>query len=273
MLRSDNLFDDSDRLLDRLTMTSIINIYSTIPLVLFKCLTVAAFLHPTIPPTKIGAVDAFTVTLISSNNFATGNNKNVVRLYDAVSSEEGNPEEGDDKQPYQGYNPFTGKYQSSTSPSSSSWSSSSKTSYASRSIGDGRSSSNIISIRKTIMQELTRELLEAIIEDSSSSSSSSSSPSPSDNPSTSSTSSTSTSGSATTTAVRTVLDSYRDFLLEPLEEQDAVLDPDSIYKPSMTRRQRYEAYRQEMDRRLSQARSKQAQAVLTAMKEYVLEFE
>ena len=248
-------------------MTPVNNIRSTIALSLVSCLMVVALLHPTIPTTKIGVVDAFTIIIISpSNNFAIGNNQNVVRLYAASSSEEGNPEEGDDNQPYQGYNPFTGKYKSSASSSSTPWPSSSKTS---RSISDGRSASNIISLRKTRMQELTRELLEAVIEDSNSSTASS----PSSSLDNTSTSSGSAAASAAPTAVRTVLDGYKDFLLEPLEEQDAVLDPDSIYKPNMTRRQRYEAYRQEMDRRLSQARNKQAQAVLTAMKEYVLEFE
>mmetsp|Transcript_31129 Transcript_31129/g.75233 ORF Transcript_31129/g.75233 Transcript_31129/m.75233 type:complete len:112 (-) Transcript_31129:182-517(-) len=111
------------------------------------------------------------------------------------------------------------------------------------------------------MQELTRQLLEAVVEDSNSS--------PPLAPSTLSPSSTSGSGSA----VRTVLDDYKDFLLDLLEEQDAVLDPDSIYTPNMTRQERYDAYRQEMDRRLSQARNKQARAVLSAMKDYVLEFE
>ncbi|CAB9517516.1 expressed unknown protein [Seminavis robusta] len=73
--------------------------------------------------------------------------------------------------------------------------------------------------------------------------------------------------------VQTVLESYKDFLLEPLEDTDAVLDPDSIYTASMTREQRYQAYRESMEERVEKARNESVKTVLKAMKDYVLSFE
>jgi hypothetical protein len=92
------------------------------------------------------------------------------------------------------------------------------------------------------MQDITKQLLDAVTEESSSS-------------------------------VRRVLDANKDFLLELLEDQDAVLDSDSIYTPNMTRKERYETYKASMDRRIGTSRNKEACAVLTHMRDYVLEFE
>ena len=102
-----------------------------------------------------------------------------------------------------------------------------------------------ISIRKTTMQRLTSELLNC--------------------------------GTADTPENQQrrqdVLAEYQDFLLEPLEDDDAVLDPDSIYTPGMTRAQRYEAYKASMDERVGSARNPQARIVLSAMRDFVLSFE
>jgi len=44
-------------------------------------------------------------------------------------------------------------------------------------------------------------------------------------------------------SIRTILEDSRDFLLEPLEEEDALAGSGSIYTPDMTRFERYQAYR------------------------------
>lgn len=73
--------------------------------------------------------------------------------------------------------------------------------------------------------------------------------------------------------IQDILESHKDFLLEPLEDMDAVLDPDSIYRGDMTRSQRYQAYRVSMQERLAKARDPKAQKVLQAMMDFVLSFE
>mmetsp|Transcript_21116 Transcript_21116/g.29834 ORF Transcript_21116/g.29834 Transcript_21116/m.29834 type:complete len:200 (-) Transcript_21116:1284-1883(-) len=66
---------------------------------------------------------------------------------------------------------------------------------------------------------------------------------------------------------------HKDFLLEPLEEDDAVLDEDSIYTPGMTRDEKYNKYRESMENRLKQARDPTAKKVLTALMEFTLSYE
>lgn len=70
-----------------------------------------------------------------------------------------------------------------------------------------------------------------------------------------------------------ILQENKDFLLEPLENNDAFLDADSIYASSMTRDERYSAYRNSMQDRLSKSKSPQARMVLTAMMEFILSYE
>lgn len=70
-----------------------------------------------------------------------------------------------------------------------------------------------------------------------------------------------------------VLENYKDFLLEPLEDDDAVLDPDSIYDSTMDRTARYVAYRESMEARLSSARNPSVKRVLDSMKQFVLSHE
>ena len=70
-----------------------------------------------------------------------------------------------------------------------------------------------------------------------------------------------------------ILEAYKPFLLEPLDDDNAVLEPDSIYRPGMKREERYQAYRTSMEQRVSKARNGNVQKVLTAMMNYVLSFE
>ncbi len=75
-------------------------------------------------------------------------------------------------------------------------------------------------------------------------------------------------------ATRALLEENRDFLLEPLEVPDSLAaSASSIYTPNMTRSERYQAYRESVEDRLKNSKNGQARAVLTAMKDFVLEFE
>ena len=98
----------------------------------------------------------------------------------------------------------------------------------------------VISLRKTTMTELVSELLNT---------------------------------DASPQTMEPILKEYQEFLLEPLEDLEAVLEPDSIYRSDMTREQRYQAYREEMEERVEKSRSKQGKQVLMAMKDFVLSFE
>ena len=77
----------------------------------------------------------------------------------------------------------------------------------------------------------------------------------------------------TSEAMNPILQNFKDFLLEPLEDDEAVLDPDSIYKPNMSRQERYQAYNNSMEERIKKARSPQGKQVLMAMQEFFLSFE
>jgi len=98
----------------------------------------------------------------------------------------------------------------------------------------------VISLRKTTMSELVNELVNT---------------------------------NGTSEAMNPILQNFKDFLLEPLEDDEAVLDPDSIYKPNMSRQERYQAYNNSMEERIKKARSPQGKQVLMAMQEFVLSFE
>ncbi|KAG7339666.1 hypothetical protein IV203_025290 [Nitzschia inconspicua] len=73
--------------------------------------------------------------------------------------------------------------------------------------------------------------------------------------------------------LRTILQQYQDFLLEPLEDSNTVLEEDSIYTPQMTRSQRYQTFRKSMNDRIENSRNLKVKAVLEAMRDFVLEFE
>lgn len=70
--------------------------------------------------------------------------------------------------------------------------------------------------------------------------------------------------------LRTILEKHRDFLLEPLEDADAVQDTDSIYLSCRTRAERYRAFEQSLSQRLATARDPSVRQVLTALKDFVL---
>ena len=71
---------------------------------------------------------------------------------------------------------------------------------------------------------------------------------------------------------RAILEQNTEFLLEPLEDNQAVLDPDSIYTSGMTRNERYDTYEKSMQERLDSAKKPSVKKVLTALKDFVLSF-
>ncbi|KAL7485678.1 hypothetical protein ACHAW6_011277 [Cyclotella cf. meneghiniana] len=71
-------------------------------------------------------------------------------------------------------------------------------------------------------------------------------------------------------SVSQLLQSNEGFLLEQLNNIDAVLEPDSVFHPTMTRKERFERYRQVMDERIEGARVPAARNVLTLLKDFVL---
>ena len=76
------------------------------------------------------------------------------------------------------------------------------------------------------------------------------------------------------TLLTDILDQHRDFLLEPLDDEEAVLDRDSIYSdPSLDRAGRYGVYRETMAERVKNARYAQTRRILQCMMDYVLSFE
>ncbi|CAJ1965285.1 unnamed protein product [Cylindrotheca closterium] len=132
-----------------------------------------------------------------------------------------------------------------------------------------------ISLRQVQMKEMTGELLEAV-------------------------------GDEATT--NEILARFKDFLLEPLDDPDAVLvsekkdvhdsiltggtklgkhllsdflcayfrrlqDPDSIYTPQMSRAERYDAYRSSMDERIQNSKNGGVRSILQSMRDFVLSFE
>jgi hypothetical protein len=107
-----------------------------------------------------------------------------------------------------------------------------------RSTGGGMK--NQILMRKTQMLELTQELMRNINDD---------------------------------TKIQEIIEDSKDFLLDPLENEFAVVDPDSIYDPGMTRAERYIRYRETMDERIINAKNGSIKKMLQSMKDYVLNYE
>ncbi len=66
-----------------------------------------------------------------------------------------------------------------------------------------------------------------------------------------------------------ILDQNSDLLLEPLNEENAVMDGDSIYEPGMSRDERFDRYDQVMEERIEKALNKSVRRILSTMKEYV----
>lgn len=71
-------------------------------------------------------------------------------------------------------------------------------------------------------------------------------------------------------SVGKLLESNEEFLLEQLNNDGAILDPDSVYHPSMTRSERFARYREVMDERLGSAKAPAAKNVLSALRDFVL---
>jgi len=71
-------------------------------------------------------------------------------------------------------------------------------------------------------------------------------------------------------SVAELLQSNEDFLLEQLNNLDAVLEVDSVYTPDMTRGERFARYRQVMEERIEGARAPVAKKALGALKDFVL---
>jgi hypothetical protein len=94
-----------------------------------------------------------------------------------------------------------------------------------------------ISMRQTQMQELTTHLMENVNDDE---------------------------------KIQELLEKARSLLLEPLDNDNAALDPESIYSPGMTRAQRYLKYRLTMEARISSASRADLKKMLQAMKDFVL---
>lgn len=75
-------------------------------------------------------------------------------------------------------------------------------------------------------------------------------------------------------SMREILENNKDFLLEPLEDsENAVVDVDSIYSPEMSRQERYQAYRENVQGRVQKASNPQSRLILQTMMDYVLQFE
>ena len=105
------------------------------------------------------------------------------------------------------------------------------------SLSSPSSSYNRISLRKTQMQDLMSSLLDVAGDQD---------------------------------ATTGVLESWKEFLLEPLEDDNAVLEADSIYKSGMTRAERYQTYRATMEERIQSARNSTVRNVLQKLSDFVL---
>ncbi|KAL7544642.1 hypothetical protein ACHAWF_008015 [Thalassiosira exigua] len=74
-------------------------------------------------------------------------------------------------------------------------------------------------------------------------------------------------------AVSCLLRANEQFLLEQLDNPDAVLEADSVYSPEMGREDRFRRYQEVMEERIENARAPAAKKALTALKNFVLERE
>lgn len=72
--------------------------------------------------------------------------------------------------------------------------------------------------------------------------------------------------------LQSILQQNKEFLLEPLEDDQAVLELDSIYRAGMSRNERYQTYEESMKERMERARNSATKTVLTALMEFVMSF-
>ena len=66
-----------------------------------------------------------------------------------------------------------------------------------------------------------------------------------------------------------ILNEHSELILEPLVDDNAVMDEDSIYDPGMTKDERFERYDTVMNQRIDKATNKSVRKILTLMKEFV----
>ena len=71
-------------------------------------------------------------------------------------------------------------------------------------------------------------------------------------------------------SVSELLLSHEDFLLDQLNNEDAVLEADSVLSPDMTRSQRFQRYGEVMQERINGARAPAAKKALGALKDFVM---
>lgn len=71
-------------------------------------------------------------------------------------------------------------------------------------------------------------------------------------------------------SVSELLLSHEEFLLDQLNNLDAVLEPDSVLSPDMTRSQRFQRYGEVMEERINGARAPAAKKALGALKDFVM---
>ncbi|KAI2497826.1 hypothetical protein MHU86_16660 [Fragilaria crotonensis] len=95
-------------------------------------------------------------------------------------------------------------------------------------------------MRKVHMQELTQDIMRNINDDAS---------------------------------IQAILENAREFLLEPFESDNAVLDPDSIFEPGMSRAEKFVRYRSIMTKRIGDAKNQGLKKLLQSMMDYVVQFE
>ena len=74
-------------------------------------------------------------------------------------------------------------------------------------------------------------------------------------------------------SIHTILENAREFLLEPFESENAVLDPDSIFEPGMSRPEKFVRYRSIMEKRIGDAKNQSLKKLLQRMRDYVVQFE
>lgn len=117
-----------------------------------------------------------------------------------------------------------------------------KVSLSSSSFANNLNSStrNVVSLRKTRMQSMTNAMLNAVPDEA---------------------------------QLLLLLQEHKDFLLEPLEDADAVQEADSVYLGCTSRTERYRAFEQSLTDRLLTAKDPAVRQVLMTLKHFVMQFE
>ena len=97
-----------------------------------------------------------------------------------------------------------------------------------------------LQVRKMHMQELTQDIMRSINDDA---------------------------------RILAILENAREFLLEPFEGENALLDPDSIFDAGMSRPEKFSRYRSIMEKRIGDAKNQSLKKLLQSMMDYVVQFE